>query len=337
MNFSMWQKALTVIPNVTKSEWDELDLVSRWLISTRAAVLAMTLTSALLAGLFAWRDNAFNFLPWLAVTFGLIMAHASNNLLNDYVDHARGVDKDNYFRTMYGPHPLNNQLMTKRQHLTFFGVSGLFALLSGLALAWSTGFTAVTWILLGSGSFILLFYTWPLKYVALGEVAVLLVWGPLMIGGGYYVITHVWDWNVAVASLIYALSVTTVIFGKHIDKLEVDREKNIRTLPSLLGEKTSRMFVLGMILVSFVLIVYLVATRYFSPVVLIAFLALPRLRQILPAFLQPKPALRPADFPEGQGGWPLYFAPLAFLYTRSFGSFFFLGLLADTILKKILA
>ena len=337
MNFSMWRKALTVIPNVTKSEWDDLDLVSRWLISTRAAVLAMTLTSAVLAGLFAWRDNAFNLLPWIAVTFGLIMAHASNNLLNDYVDHTRGVDKDNYFRTMYGPHPLNNQLMTKRQHLTYFGVSGLLSLLSGLALAWYTGFTVVTWILLGSGSFILLFYTWPLKYVALGEIAVLLVWGPLMIGGGYYVITHVWDWNVAIASLIYAMSVTTVIFGKHIDKLEADREKNIRTLPSLLGEKISRKFVIGMILVSFALIIYLVVTRYFSPVVLITVLALPRLRQILPSFLQPKPAVRPENFPEGQGGWPLYFAPLAFWYTRTFGSFFFLGLLADAILKKILA
>jgi 1,4-dihydroxy-2-naphthoate octaprenyltransferase len=336
MNFSMWHKALTVIPSVSKLEWDDLDIVSRWLISTRAAVLAMTLTSALLAGLFAWRDNSFNFLPWSALAFGLIMAHASNNLLNDYVDHSRGVDQNNYYRTMYGPHPLTDQLMSKRQHLTYFAVSGTLALVSGVALAWYAGFSAVSWLLLGSGAFILLFYTWPLKYIALGEVAVLLVWGPLMIGGGYYVITRVWDWNVAIASLVYALSVTTVIFGKHIDKLEVDRQKNIHTLPSLLGEKTSRMAVLGMMLFSFGLIVYLVVTRYFTPVVLITVLALPRFRQILPAFLQPKPAVRPENFPNGQGGWPLYFAPLAFWYTRTFGSFFFLGLLADVILKKFL-
>jgi len=59
-----------------------------------------------------------------------------------------------------------------------------------------------------------------------------------MIGSGYYVITHLWDGNVFGASLIYALGVTTVIFGKHIDKIQTAQEKNIRTLsytPSLRG------------------------------------------------------------------------------------------------------
>ena len=50
VNFTMWQKALNVIPEVSKEEWDQLDLVSRWLISTRAAVLIMTFLSAALAG-----------------------------------------------------------------------------------------------------------------------------------------------------------------------------------------------------------------------------------------------------------------------------------------------
>ena len=57
MNFAMWKKALTVIPNVSKEEWDKLDIISKWLISTRAAVLVMTFLSAVLAGLFAWHDG----------------------------------------------------------------------------------------------------------------------------------------------------------------------------------------------------------------------------------------------------------------------------------------
>ena len=81
MNISMWRKALNVIPEVSKEEWDELDLVSRWLIASRAAVLVMTFISAALAGLFALRDGAFNFMPWLALVLGLIFAHATNNFL----------------------------------------------------------------------------------------------------------------------------------------------------------------------------------------------------------------------------------------------------------------
>ena len=37
MNFAMWNKALKVIPQVSREEWNHLDLISKWLISTRAA------------------------------------------------------------------------------------------------------------------------------------------------------------------------------------------------------------------------------------------------------------------------------------------------------------
>ncbi len=120
LDFAMWRKALNVIPEVSKAEWAELDVISRWLISTRAAVLVMTFISAALAGLFALRDGAFNFLPWLALTFGLILAHASNNIFNDYTDFVRGVDKDNYYRNIYGAQPIASGLMTRRQHLNLF-------------------------------------------------------------------------------------------------------------------------------------------------------------------------------------------------------------------------
>ena len=329
MNITMWRKALKVIPNVSKSEWDALDVVSKWLISTRAAVLVMTFISAALAGLFAWRDGGFSFLPWLALTFGLILAHASNNIFNDYTDFVRGVDKDNYYRNIYGAQPVASGLMTKRQHLTYFGATALAALFFGLSLAFYTGFTTTTWILIGLGAFFVLFYTWPLKGMALGELAVLIVWGPLMIGGGYYVLTQVWSWNVVVASLPYVLGVTTVIFGKHIDKLDMDKTKGIHTLPVVIGEKASRYAVLTMMVIPYILTVYLILIRFFTPVMLIVFLALPAFLQIYPIFLKPKPQTRP----EGSRGWPLFFVGYAFYNNRRFGSLFMLGLLIDTALR----
>ena len=124
MNFAMWKKALQVIPSVSKEEWDSLDLIAKWLIASRAAVLVMTFISAALAGLFALRDGSFRLLPWLGLTFGLIFAHATNNLFNDYTDFVRGVDEDNYFRTMYGPQPVAHGLLTKRGLLAYAAVVG---------------------------------------------------------------------------------------------------------------------------------------------------------------------------------------------------------------------
>lgn len=337
MNFPMWRKALQVIPDVSKEEWDRLDLVSKWLISTRAAVLVMTFLSAVLAGLFAWHDNFdVNLIPWLALTLGLVLAHASNNLFNDFTDYVRGVDQDNYFRTMYGPQPVAHGLMSKGQHLTYFAVTGLLALACGLYLIFLRGNDPVVWLLLGLGAFFVLFYTWPLKYIALGEIAVLVVWGPLMIGGGYYVLTGVWSWNVTWASLPYVLGVTTVIFGKHIDKHLIDKAKKIYTLPVLIGEKIARYAVLGMMVLPYPLVLYLIAARYFTPVLLLVFLATPTLLKLYPQFLQPKPETCPEGFPQGQGGWPLYFAPQAFVNNRAFGMWFMLGLVLDVILRVTL-
>ncbi|MBI3176083.1 MAG: prenyltransferase [Chloroflexi bacterium] len=336
MNFSMWRKALNVIPEVSKEEWDRLDLISKWLISTRAAVLIMTFISAALAGLFAFRDGAFNFLPWLALAFGLIMAHATNNIFNDYTDFVRGVDKDNYYRTMYGAQPIASGLMTQRQHLTYFAVTGLIALAAGLYLIFINASDPLIWILLGLGAFFVLFYTWPLKGLGLGEVAVLIVWGPLMIGGGYYVLAHHWNWNVVIASIPYVLGVTTVIFGKHIDKLAIDKAKGIHTLPVVIGEKAARYTVLSMMVLPYLFTFYLIAIKFFTPVMAIVLLALPAFLQTYPALLRPKPTERPEGFPDGQGGWPLYFAPLAFRNNRSFGTLFMFGLLIDVLLRVFL-
>jgi 1,4-dihydroxy-2-naphthoate polyprenyltransferase len=336
MNFAMWKKALNVIPEVSKEEWDKLDVISRWLISTRAAVLVMTFISAALAGLFAWRDGSFSFIPWLALAFGLIMAHAGNNIFNDYTDFVRGVDKDNYYRTMYGAQPIASGLMTKREHLTYFAVTGFLALAAGLFLIFINANDPLIWILLALGAFFVLFYTWPLKGLGLGEIAVLVVWGPLMIGGGYYVLAHEWNWSVAIASLPYVLGVTTVIFGKHIDKISVDKAKNIHTLPVVIGEKSARYAVMAMMILPYLFTGYLILAKFFTPVMLIVLFALPALRESVSPLMKPKPETRPEGFPDGQGGWPLYFAPIAFRNNRSFGSLFMLGLLMDVALRIFL-
>jgi 1,4-dihydroxy-2-naphthoate octaprenyltransferase len=328
MNISMWRKALQVIPHVSSEEWQKLDLISRWLISTRAAVLIMTFLSGAFAGIFAFRDGNFDWIKWVLVTLGLIFSHATNNLMNDYTDFSRGVDQDNYYRAQYGPQPLVHGLLTKHQHRMYAAVTGGIALLIGIILLAMTNWW--TLLLLGLGVFFVLFYTWPLKYIALGEISVLLVWGPLMIGGGYYVITGAWSWTVVLASLPYALGVTGVIFGKHIDKYEMDRKVNIHTLPVVIGEKTARITLVVMLILQYLLTFTLVAMGYYTLLMLAVILAIPTLRRIWPMFKAPKPDEKPADYPDV---WPNYFVAAAFLHNRSFGIWFMLALIADSILK----
>lgn len=328
MNPAMWLKALRVIPRISKEEWDRLDILSRWLISTRAAVLIMTFLSAAIAGILAFQQGMFDLGRWLLLVLGLIFAHATNNLLNDFTDYIKGVDQDNYYRSQYGPQPLVHGLLSKRQLLVYAAVTGLIALIAGAALVYLQG--GYSLLLLALGVFFVLFYTFPLKYIALGEIAVLIVWGPLMIGGGYYVITGAWDWQVVIAGLPYALGVTTVIFGKHIDKIEMDKARGIHTLPVLLGERVSRYATVGMFILQYLSVAYLVLTGFFSPIMLIVVLALQTFFQVLPMFRAPKPAEKPADYPDV---WPNYFVASAFVHNRRFGVLYLLGLILESIVK----
>lgn len=331
MNVAMWGKAVRVIPRVSKDEWNALDLVSRWLIATRSAVLVMTFTASAIAGLLAARDGLFHLVPWLMVTVGLLFAHATNNLVNDLTDHVKGVDRDNYFRAQYGPQPLEHGLLSRGQMIAYIAATGAIALAAGLYLVATRG--EATLALLGIGAFFVLFYTWPLKYVGLGEVAVILVWGPLMVGGGYYVIAGRIDASVIVASLPCALAATTVLFGKHIDKLDADAAKGIRTMPVLLGERNARWATIAMLSLEYVLVLSLIASGAFSWLLLTVLFAARWYWRALRVYSNPRPAGPPAEYPPNV--WPLWYSAFAFQHTRRFGMLFLLGLVADLLARKL--
>lgn len=332
INIAMWSKALQGVPRISKEEWRELDLIARWLIATRAMALVLSFISAAIAGILAFRVGQFNLSVWLVLMLGLVMAHGTNNLINDLVDYAKGVDKGNYFRAQYGPQPLEHGLLSQRGLLAYIAVTGLIAAVSGLVLIYyRSGWTLPLMIV---GAFFVLFYTFPLKYIGLGELVLLLVWGPLMVGGGYYVLTGNWDWNVTLAGLAYSLGVCAALFGKHIDKLDMDAAKHIRTLPVILGERLARYGVLLMIFFQYALVVHLIVAGFFTPWLLLVFLSLPVLfKNVWPMYRQPRPQERPANYPENI--WPLWFVASAFFFSRRFGTLFLLGLILDTAWRLI--
>ena len=329
MNVKTWAQALNTMPKLSPSEWRELDVVSRWLIATRASVLFMTFMSAALGGLLAARDAGFDWRAWLVCTLGLVFAHATNNLLNDYTDSRRGIDRDNYYRNQYGVHVLEDGLLNQGQFWIYVAITGGVALALGAWLIWDRSGLALNLML--AGTFFVLFYTWPLKYYGLGEPAVLLVWGPLMVGGTYYIVTGNWTWEVTWLSLLYACGPTSVLFGKHIDKLELDAAKGVRTLPVLLGEPAARRRVQVMLTVQYLGCIALVLSGREHWLLLIVVLNLPAFGRLLKSYQSGKPEQLPAGYPENI--WPLWFSAFAFDHTRRFTSLFIAALLLAQLLN----
>ncbi len=337
INFRMlWTAVTTLVKLEKKDDWDRLDVVSKWLISTRSAVTIATLYAGAIGGLLAWRDGHFSLLPWLIVTLGLFFAHGANNLLNDYTDFRRGVDQPPYFRTQYSVHPLAQHFWTPRRQLLWFAVSGALAVLAGAFALVYTHFSPAVIALFAFGAVILLLYTWPLKYLALGELLIFLIWGPVMVGGVYVVLAGGWTagaWNAALAGVPFGLCIASINIGKHIDKLADDAGKRIHTLPVVIGERAARYLNILVMVLMYGSILYLIfVTRYFTPLMLIPFLAGRRAVIAVAVTTKPRPAVPPEKWP----AWPAWFSGFAFYQFRLFSNLFILGLLAD-VLVRILA
>lgn len=317
------------MPRLSPEEWRRLDPIARWLIACRASVLFMTLTAAILGGLMSWRLGSFSWELWLATMAGLLFAHATNNLVNDYVDFRRGIDADDYFRNQYSVHVLADGLMTEKQFWGYLVANAGTALLAGIWLISQRGGLTLDLMLLGA--FFALFYTWPLKQLALGEPAVLLVWGPLMVGGTYYIQSGTWNTAVIWVGLAFALGPTAVLFGKHTDKLLEDQRKGVRTLPVLLGEQLARHCTLGLICIQYVLCVFLFTAGDFSWPVLLVLVNILRLRPLVRALGNVRPETCPANYPRDV--WPLWYAAYTFRHMRQFTTLLLLAVLIDTLLQ----
>lgn len=314
-----------------------LDTVGKWLVITRAAVFPMTIWSGLIGGLLAVEaartagGAAVDWGLFLVAVIGLVLAHAANNMINDYFDTSNGIDTDSYVRALYAPHPILSGWVTRRQlAAAILLVNAIDAALM-VYLAAIRGPLIVVFAL--AGLFISVFYVAPpirLKHHGLGEPGVFLVWGPLMIGGTFLAATGTIQPWVVLVSVPYALIVTAVLFGKHIDKIEADRALGVRTLPVILGEERARRVGAALMIAFYPLTLLSVAAGLVGPWVLLIALGLPRLLSVLRVFGQPKPAAPPPGYPER--GWPLWFVGYAFIHTRRAGGLFTLGLLLNALL-----
>jgi 1,4-dihydroxy-2-naphthoate octaprenyltransferase len=323
-----WVGAFTGFYPAQASEFGHLDPVTRFLYAARSVILVISAQSAVLAGLLAATDRRFATLPFVLVLAGYVVLHAISNLSNDYFGYRRGHDTADSPRRRYTLHPIASGAVTPRLLAT-----GL-VVLAGVALAIAGYFVALRgWpaVWLAVAGFVLL-YAYDaapraLKELGLGEVAAFVVWGPLMIGGGYFVITGRWSAAAFAASVPVGLGVMSILVGKHIDQRGFDGAHHQRTLPVLLGERTARglneVAVAGM----YVATAAAIAVGALTPFAAVVLIAAPRALKALRIMAAPAPDGPPA----GYVGWPLWYHRVCLVHHRAFGWLYVAGLALGAI------
>jgi 1,4-dihydroxy-2-naphthoate octaprenyltransferase len=305
-----------------------MDPVSRWLLIARASLFPLTITSGAIGGLLAAGNPDARWGCFAIALFALILAQAASNMINDYVDLESGIESDEYRRVQYAPHPILSGLISKTGLILAIALIELLVIGIILYLTEIQGWPVAAFALLGLS--VGVGYGAPpiqLKHRGLGEPAVALVWGPLMIGGTYFATTGGLEPWILVASLPYSLLVAAVLIGKHIDKIDLDFQRGIWTLPVRMGADRALFLNQQLMVLFFVFVIILILVGRIGVWALLVFAATPHLWRALKIHSQPRPDSAPA----GCSYWPLWYVAPVFSLARMAGTLFVLALLLDAI------
>ena len=327
-----WARAFTGFYPPLGDELASLDPIGRFLYSARSVILVISFQAALLAGLLVLTDRRLAIIPWLLIIVAYVVLHAISNLSNDYFGARRGHDTDDSPRRRYTVHPLLSGAVSSRL------LVGGMLVLAAIAAAIGSYFTVLRgWpamVLIAAGALLLWAYDAApraLKELGLGEVAAFVVWGPLMIAGGYYVLSGVYSRGALLASVPYGLGVMSILVGKHIDQREFDESKHQRTLPVVLGEHRARALNRAVVVGMYVIVALAIAVGSVTPLALVVLFAAPRALRALRVMSDSAPTEAPA----GYIGWPLWYHRVCLVHNRAFGWLYVLGLAAGAVFPDL--
>ncbi len=327
-----WARAFTGFYPPQAEELAALDPVARFLYAARSVILVISAQAAIIAGLLAAADRRLDPLDFVLVLLGFLVLHAISNLSNDFFGYRRGHDTEDSPRRRYTVHPLASGAVSPRLLATGLAMLGAVAVVIGAYFIVVRGWVAAGFVVAGA----LLLWAYDaapkaLKELGLGEAAAFLVWGPLMIGGGYYVITGRLSAAAFLASVPYGLGVASILIGKHIDQRGFDVAQHQRTLPVVLGEKRARALNRAAVVLMYAVTAVAVAIGWLTPFALAAAIAVPRAVRALRVMAAPAPQQPPA----GYLGWPLWHHRVCLVHNRLFGWVYILGLAVGALVPGV--
>ncbi len=220
---------------------------------TSASILPILAVGAYFAGV---GDGLFNILNFVLCIFGVIIAHLSVNVLNDYFDFKDGTDQENndYFQQVSGgSRAIELGLITLAGTKKLGTILTIVALLIGGIILFSTNPANINAVLMITliGLFLGYFYTAPpLRLVArrgLGELTIFLTFGPLITLGTAFAIFN-GDLSMAQEHLMNCLYIgipmglltTNILLINEFPDMKSDTKTNKNHLVVTFGKKASR-------------------------------------------------------------------------------------------------
>jgi 1,4-dihydroxy-2-naphthoate octaprenyltransferase len=269
--------------------------IKKYVIATRPWSFTMSLISVSVGTLLAAEEGSVSW-AWFAITaIGITLFHATANLINDYFDTLYGIDQEDSPTAKYRPQPILSGMLTPRQVLGEAVILLVLTVAIGLTIAVVRSWH-VLWIGI-IGLFTSICYTAgpvKFKYRALGECAVFMMWGPLMIEGAYAVQRQALSMKALYISIPFGVLVALVLFANNMRDIAYDSRHKVKTISIMLGSRKSYTLFAGLIVLAYAYVLGMIITGIMSLWGLLIFLSLPKAISLLKTFNEKIPDMADA-------------------------------------------
>jgi 1,4-dihydroxy-2-naphthoate octaprenyltransferase len=255
-------------------------LITNWIRIIRIRFLvASAIAAANGMSLAVWKFGVFDFFFAVLTFAGVLSLHASVDLLNDYWDYRRGIDKITK-RTKYSggtgvlPEKLLNPKMVYKIGIVFLAIGALlgiyFVAVRGITIA----------IILAFAILAIYFYSTKIVNLGLGEVFVMIKGTMIVLGSFYVQVGFIEPAAIYVGVIVGMLSASVLLVNSFPD-YEADRRSGRRTLVILLGKQKAAKIIFLPIIAPYVFIIIGIFLGYTKPFSLICLVSLPYLYKII--------------------------------------------------------
>jgi 1,4-dihydroxy-2-naphthoate polyprenyltransferase len=204
-----------------------------WVIASRPKTLPAGLVPVVMGTAMAYGDGVHHFLSAFAALFCALLIQVTTNFVNDYEDFKKGTDDPNRI----GPLRVTQAgLVTPKQMMRAIIIVICVTVLAGLYLVFRGGLPVliigVLCIVFG------ILYTagpYSLGYHGLGDIFVLIFFGPVALAGTYYVQALTVNWVVIAVGLAPGLISVGILTVNNLRDYEGDKKANKKTLAVRFG------------------------------------------------------------------------------------------------------
>ncbi len=209
-----------------------------WIEAARPKTLGASLAPILIGAALAYRHGAFSFFATITSLASALCIQIATNFCNDYCDFKKGADAERV-----GPVRATQagliapETMLRATIITFALAVALGAILvaRGGAPILIIGILSVAFGALYTAG------PYPLAYIGLGDLFVLIFFGPVAVAGTYYVNALRWSSDAAILGLIPGLLAVGILIVNNLRDYDSDRLVRKRTLVVAFGERFGRL------------------------------------------------------------------------------------------------